>query len=184
MRIQRLMTVLFLSGFIAASAAAFEVKPGEWEMEINFHRGEPHKQKICISPEDAKTYYEPAKMAGRAVPKNCKTSASPTIGGAISYQTTCENRGMKTEAKGTIKRISDNEIQSEGTMTVLLPGQKEATKSEQKGTVKKISESEIVTNTTMTSSASKEPDQITVREKYVGPACSKGAEPWPPALGK
>ncbi|MCL2830162.1 MAG: DUF3617 domain-containing protein [Betaproteobacteria bacterium] len=173
MRIQRLTTVFFLSGFIAASAAAFEIKPGEWEMEVGgVGGGAAQKQKICVSPDQAKSSYLPPKM------KDCKTNFSEEKAGVVSYEMNCDTQGMKMETRGTVRKIGDNEVQTDATTTMIHSGQKpsQAMKTESKVSVKKLNDNEIVTNTT-TNIAGLGSKQITIRQKYIGPNCSKDAKP-------
>ncbi len=151
MRIQRLVTAFFLSGFLVASAAAFEIKPGEWEIEMS---GGPagaaapkQKMKFCITPEQAKNQGENAMS--KNMPKSCKTNFSGTKSDSVSFEIACNEQGMKMETKGTVKKISDTEVVTSNTTTIEAGGQKQT-------------------------------QQATIRQKYVGPTCSKEAMPSAP----
>jgi hypothetical protein len=177
MRIQLLTATVFLSGFIAASAFAFEIKPGEWEFQTSDESGKvTNTVKFCISPEQAKTLFQPSGIANANASKDCKTTSS-TSGGVTSYQVKCDGNGSKIEAQGTVKMLNENEMQNEQTMTVSFSGQPPV-KSEMKGKVKKISDTEIISTSTTTSSAVKGVDQTTSRQKFISATCGKDAMPF------
>ncbi|MDR0250839.1 MAG: DUF3617 domain-containing protein [Burkholderiales bacterium] len=134
------MAVLFLLGFVAVPAAAFEIKPGEWEVETKIS-GFPSdievpKTKVCITPERAKK-----GPVNTELPPNCKMKIIESKKDLFSYEMNCKEEG---EVKGTVKKISEGEIVTDVTVTTSEGGQKQ----------------------TM---------QTTVRQKYIGAACSKEA---------
>jgi hypothetical protein len=113
---------LFLLGFFAASAAAFEIKPGEWEMETKISGGPPGmvmpKMKVCIAPEQAK-----AQNINK-MPKECKVNFTENKSNLVAYEAVCDGQGGKTEIKGTVKKISDSEIVTDVVMNMHNGGQK------------------------------------------------------------
>jgi hypothetical protein len=142
MFIQRFIPALFLLGFIAAPASAFEMKPGEWEIETKM-QGMPGgfampKTKVCITPDKANV----ERMKQNEKESGCEFKILEKKSDFISYETICKNQGGST--KGSIKKISDNEIVTDNTVTMDFGGGKQAT-------------------------------QITARQKYLGPTCSKEA---------
>jgi hypothetical protein len=141
MFIQRFIPALFLLGFIAAPASAFEMKPGEWEMETKM-QGMPAgiaipKVKICVTPD--KTNVE--RMKENEKETGCEFKILEKKSDFISYETVCKGTGT---TKGSVKRIGDNEIVTDNTITMDMGGTKQTT-------------------------------QVTARQKYIGPTCSKEA---------
>ncbi|MDR2015993.1 MAG: DUF3617 domain-containing protein [Burkholderiales bacterium] len=122
MRVQQGVIVFLLSGFFAVSAAAFDIKPGEWEMETKISGGPPGmvmpKIKVCIAPEQAK-----AENMNK-MPKECKVNFTEKKSNLVSYEAVCDGQGGKTEIKGTVKKVSDGEIVTDVAMTMHDGGQK------------------------------------------------------------
>ncbi|MDR0246938.1 MAG: DUF3617 domain-containing protein [Burkholderiales bacterium] len=137
MSFQQWMAVFFLSGVIVAPAAAFETKPGEWEVETKMSGDFPSmtmpKTKICITPERAK-----AVPMSEGLPKGCTTKILENKSNQISFEAHCPDQ----ETQATMKKISENEIVSEMTTTTKEGGQKQTMR-------------------------------MTMRQKYIGPTCSK-----------
>ncbi|MCL2297461.1 MAG: DUF3617 domain-containing protein [Proteobacteria bacterium] len=132
------MAVLFLSGFVAAPAFAFDIKPGEWEVETKM-TGLPAgmelpKTKVCITPEQAKK-----GPVGTDHPPECKVKITENKKDLVSYEVSCKGEG---EMKGSVRRISDGEVVTDVTTTVNEGGQKQTVRT-------------------------------TIRQKYLGPTCSK-----------
>jgi hypothetical protein len=146
MRAHQIIKILLLSSVIAAPAAAFETKPGEWEMEvISSISGAPAtKQKICISDEQAKNRYKAESDANRNIPENCKANFTGNNTDSFSYEVFCDEKGSKVETKGATKEVSDNEGITTTTMTIDADGRKQT-------------------------------QQVTVTQKFISDTCSKEA---------
>jgi hypothetical protein len=115
------MAVLFLSGFVAAPAAAFEIKPGEWEVETKMSGlpagMEMPKTKVCITPEQGKRGPMNAEP-----PKDCKMKIIENKSNLFSYEMNCKEGG---EVKGSVKKVSDGEIVTDVTVMTNEGGQKQ-----------------------------------------------------------
>jgi hypothetical protein len=125
MFIQRFIPALFLLGFITAPATAFEMKPGEWEVETKM-QGMPAgisvpKAKICITPD--MTNIE--KMREKEKETGCDVKILEKKSDLISYETVCKDQ--RGSVKGTMKKISDNEIVSDLAITSGIGGNKQTT---------------------------------------------------------
>jgi hypothetical protein len=101
--------VFLLLGVIALPAAAFDIKPGEWEVEMKMS-GMPSgivipKMKVCVTPERAKTGY-----MEKEPPENCKVKIIESKSNLVSYEVVCDVDGSKGKVTGTSKKISDNEV--------------------------------------------------------------------------
>jgi hypothetical protein len=122
---QRLIPALFLLSFIAAPASAFEMKPGEWEVETKM-QGMPEgfavpKTKICVTPDKANV----ERMKEKGKETGCEVKILEKRSDFISYESVCKNQGSST--KGSVKRISDNEIVTDNTVTMDLGSGKQTT---------------------------------------------------------
>jgi len=176
MNTQRLMSAFLLTGLLAAPALAFEVKPGEWEIEISGNGTVMLQEKICLSPEEAKKYFQPsARLISQDPPKDCKTNVSQSRG-VVSFEMKCES-GLKM--KGTARSVSANEVQAEVTSTKATPDGKPPATIVIKNVVKRISATEVVWSTTATDGTASETNRPAISFKYLGPVCSKEAEAVP-----
>jgi hypothetical protein len=145
MSIQRNILVFSLSGLMATSVAAFDMKPGEWEMETKMDAMPAGlvlpKTKICVTPKQTE-WAKGGKMGD--MPKGCSVKIIENKSDLVSHEIVCDEQGMKTESKGTVKKISDNEVVTTIVTTVSQDGQKQT-------------------------------QQMVTRQTYIGPTCSKEA---------
>ncbi len=119
MHIQKWILMFLLSGFIAAPAAAFKVKPGEWETEkwTNGYGSETTaKRKICLTPEQAEYQYDAVYDGSGALfesdlaEEGCKGKITKKRLNSHDAEAVCDYTSSKMKIKTTVKKASNTEI--------------------------------------------------------------------------
>ncbi|MCL2831087.1 MAG: hypothetical protein FWD77_10220 [Betaproteobacteria bacterium] len=116
MRLQRWILMFLLSGFIAAPAAAFKLKPGEWEVS-----DADAVEKVCLSPQEAENVFEATYMdvvESLCPPDDCLGKIfGPECHGKVTrkphsydYKAVCEHSPGKMKLEMRVEKISNTEV--------------------------------------------------------------------------
>ncbi|MCL2831088.1 MAG: hypothetical protein FWD77_10225 [Betaproteobacteria bacterium] len=107
MRLQRWILIFLLSGFIAAPAAAFKLKPGGWE-------DSGQAEKFCLDPEKAEKMSDTLEAAFEtrdpSIDPGCKGKITRKGSRSYDYEAACDSDLGRMKLRMTVKKISDTEI--------------------------------------------------------------------------